>query len=851
MISMIAVAAALAACIAAAVASVLLFLSRRRFLSRLRETAGAGKEGLAAFRARYPDAALLRRSGAIEKLAGSDASLAAVPRRIGVTRLWVGRLSRKMNAGDFRRVLAFGGGEDLWPCFLQALAQPRQGERFLAWFEGKDAFFSLREMARAGGGADFDGTRARELLSASLDRVRELTGDPDWRVRRFAAAVILGDDHPLSREALWAALGDGAFQVRALVVPAFVPDDAERFYAALYDLVLRDPVFAVRSAARKRIQKDFPDRYRPDPSALPSHEALHVLDLLAPGSEADRDLAYAALGGDKIELRAVAARYLQREGELERLLSAAELGDRVDFARRVSFLSRAAEADVLDFFHAARELSGAGPVLAALTLLRSYGPRSLIRTLAEKALHGFAGSEHEAELRAAALSCVEARGEEDALRLLFKEILARRTDAEAADEFLRRVPARGEELFSEVALELLSDPRFAARDGLVSLLARLPERSTVPRLIDLVQDVEGVHPRTVRVDALRALAAMDRPYLLDFALEHFYLLSPEPARTLAASLSKAHGKAFDEAAARLVGGPDASVRAAVLGALAATGKKDFLKLVRPAVDDADPEARAAAIRALVEFGDAKSLKGAMDRLRDPIEEVRVAAAAAVAEAGSDELLAELRKTLDDENEADAVKEAAIAGLGAAGRVAAVDLLIDALDRLPALAEPLLDALARKTAAAELSRVVERFKDASPELRERLTFAFRRMGEAGQEALLALLGEEIGSLRPFIAAALEETGFVEAAIRRLSHRETAVRRDAAAALSLIGTDAAFRGVVQAARDPDQDVRVRVVKALERLDSEEGTELLRSLREDPDRRVRKYTEWALERLRAKTL
>ena len=68
---------------------------------------------------------------------------------------------------------------------------------------------------------------------------------------------------------------------------------------------------------------------------------------------------------------------------------------------------------------------------------------------------------------------------------------------------------------------------------------------------------------------------------------------------------------------------------------------------------------------------------------------------------------------------------------------------------------------------------------------------------------------------------------------------------------IGTRAAFRGIVLAARDPDEDVRVEVTKALEYLNTPEGAEILSDLENDPDKRVRKYTLWALERIKARNL
>jgi HEAT repeat protein len=51
---------------------------------------------------------------------------------------------------------------------------------------------------------------------------------------------------------------------------------------------------------------------------------------------------------------------------------------------------------------------------------------------------------------------------------------------------------------------------------------------------------------------------------------------------------------------------------------------------------------------------------------------------------------------------------------------------------------------------------------------------------------------------------------------------------------------------AAKDPDQEVRVAVVKALEKLKNSQSQEMLEQLKADPDNRIRKYTYWALERL-----
>ena len=126
-----------------------------------------------------------------------------------------------------------------------------------------------------------------------------------------------------------------------------------------------------------------------------------------------------------------------------------------------------------------------------------------------------------------------------------------------------------------------------------------------------------------------------------------------------------------------------------------------------------------------------------------------------------------------------------------------------------------------------------------------------MRENGEQGLAELLREDIPSLKPFVVEILEATGYVESRIRKLSHKDPSVRRESAEFLSLVGTKSAFRGIVLAVRDPDEEVRVEVTKALEKLETKDDKAILHSLENDPDRRVRKYTHWAIERLRAKSL
>jgi HEAT repeat protein len=311
-------------------------------------------------------------------------------------------------------------------------------------------------------------------------------------------------------------------------------------------------------------------------------------------------------------------------------------------------------------------------------------------------------------------------------------------------------------------------------------------------------------------------------------------------------------KAFKGKARYILDGVDAPSRAAIIAALPSTGDRSFMADVKAALHDADPDVRASAVRALAAFQEDKALAtGGLDLLRDPVERVRVAAAAALAETGGGAVTVKLAELLADPNEVDEVKSSLVRGLGMASSQASLDLLIDELGTRDDWTAALASALSRRSARKDLAHILERFKDATGELKPRIAESVRGMGRPGEDALVELLGEDIVSLKPFIVEALESLGYVEARIRELKHRDPAVRRQSAAALSLVGSRAAYRGIVLAARDPDPEVRVSVARALERLAGPQGEALLSDLTNDPDSKVRKYVLWAMERVKAKAL
>ena len=334
-------------------------------------------------------------------------------------------------------------------------------------------------------------------------------------------------------------------------------------------------------------------------------------------------------------------------------------------------------------------------------------------------------------------------------------------------------------------------------------------------------------------------------------LEHLPILPVEEAKEFSKTLAEYAGKTFDEKTAQLLATSDANVRAALISSLPATGKKDFLKQIRDSLGDADPGVRIAAIWSLLDFDDTRTVNQSFDMLRDPVEQVRGEVARAIGSCATSQRIENLRDLVTDENEVDSVKAAAIEGLGYSVDPGSVNALCQVYESSDDYRKLIEVALSKKTERRLLTRIVEQFKDAVPALKQGISDAAILMGEAGETTMVDLLREGIATLKPYLAEILEATGYLESQIRKLSHRDPAIRRTAAEILSLVETKSAFRGIVLAARDPDEEVRVSVTKALEKLATDEGKSILEDLQNDPDRRVRKYTAWALERLRAKSL
>ncbi len=824
--------------------------ARHRFL-RLLEEATTNEQSARTIAEHYSAFTLRFWSGLIVKQAGKHGS--GFLHSSGIAELWIARFSRHPSRRLLRWLLTFVPDKALFTVFLVALRNSRITEDLLTWIEKQDDMYVYRRLALSGRGEEFDGARARDLFAHSIDRIREMTGDPEWPARYMAVKILLYDVDERSKRAVREMFHDPHPLIRRILIEEFLPkseEENEEFYNRLLAYLTDDSAFEVRASAKERLRTSFSERYEIDFSALSAEQALHVLEQLEEEVAEDINLALSYLDGEDLELRFAAAQFLQHSGHLTELLLEVDFEDREHFDRNENLLMKAAEVNILGFLQNIRNSDNPASLLIALDILCSKGDESLITVLAEKVFQRRVDLPYERQLLERMLQCIRGRGTVDAVTLLVTELKKRRYQGQEATMLLQYLPPAYARHTIPALVKLLKDPDFGKREALHEAFLQFDPSLYLDEIFSILKAGRDEYHHSVRISALLLLGKLKLTYCMQFILEQMPVLPFSEARNFSLHLHDYAGKLFTERVMSMLEKDDGKVRAALISSVPSTGIKEFLKPIRQAVGDADPEVRRASVWALLEYGDQKSVSTALDLLRDPVQRVRVEAGQALASRGSASVLDNFEEILGDDNEVEPVKSAVIEGLAFSEEPKSVDILVDQLrDRPDDLPEAVKDALEKKHAHKSMKRLVERLKDADPELRDGLIEAFRRMGEEAETPLLELLHEDIASLAPHISYILEQTGYVEHAIRQLNHRDPTVRRTAADNLSRIGTTAAFRGIVLASRDPDDEVRVMVTRALERLNNESGNEILEELKNDPDKRIRKYTLWALERSASK--
>ncbi len=845
----------LAAGAGAAAAVVLVLLIR--FAVRRRRFSAAFSRLLAGEIRDLPDEAARRAGRNTKKIAalleGADLNTARdVLYRTGIARDWVDRLRLRPRGILFQSILRYHVSEGFFACFRYALEKEKYRRRLNRWMDENRARLPLLIIAHSTAGERFDGSRACLLFRDKLDEIRDLLGDPDWRGRYFALKVLLCDESERSRTLLFDLFADPHPLIRKTMVEEYTLPDEKQAGEVYVDLVLRDPHPAVRQAARVCFRRRFDQVPQVDLDKMENAEIVHLVEVLNPDRQEDEALASELLLHRNAEIRYHAARFLEGSGALNRFCARLDMADSHDYRRKTAMLRNAAHAGVAGFLKKCLYAGNRESLLLVSEILVDRGDVALAGSLIK-----LARDKSFRDVYRGAVRAIVKRGNLDE-KMLLREELYDHLHGDLLPVLAEELVPLNEGLFIDPLMEALEKREDQA--GLIRRCLATKDRDALAiRLVeivksgDLLDSGKGVPPsrRHLQVQCLLLLAELREEYCLAFLFEHLPLLPVDKVAEFAGAAARYPGDVLRRLVTYYLGRSDGQIRANLIALVPKIGAPGFLDQVRAALDDADPLVRIASVFALVEMQDTRSYNQALQLLRDPVEEVRSETARALGLTGRKAVLDKMGKVFFDANEVPQVKRAVITGASASRNHRATDLLVDFLERDRSHAPLVKDELREHTGGKNVQVLIDRMKDGGLSLKKDLGEVFARMGSACKPALVELLASSLSAYREYAGELLDETGGTEEEIVKLKHRDPAVRREAARLLSLIGTVKAFRGLIMASRDPDREVRVNVVKALERLETPEGEAVLRALEDDPDPRIRKYTHWAMERLRAKEL
>ncbi|MBE2269545.1 MAG: HEAT repeat domain-containing protein [Anaerolinea sp.] len=372
------------------------------------------------------------------------------------------------------------------------------------------------------------------------------------------------------------------------------------------------------------------------------------------------------------------------------------------------------------------------------------------------------------------------------------------------------------EVYIDACKKDLASDVVAVRLGAARALTRVPFRSALPALAQLIHD-EDVQVRRSAIDALSTINDKRATNLLVSALKD----------------------------------SDRNIRYSTIDALAKIGDPHVAELLL-AHDDSDIFVRRSIALALGELKAEQSVEFLVSSLNSTDTGIRYAAAKSLGSLNDERSLYPLLHALTDADPG--VRSAASRSLGSLPYSrGVVNALLEALnDKRPSVRSAAASALGARKDLSVLDVLVGALKDPYAEVRSAAANALGNLGDVqAVDPLLLTLNDVDGAVRSTVVGALgmlKDLRAVEPLLTTLSDISWSVRRAAARVLGSLRDIRALEPLVLALDDPDNDVEAAAAKSLGQLGDVKAVKSLMRVFRSQYSDVAAEAAWALVALRA---
>lgn len=755
------------------------------------------------------------------------------------TAVWLGKFRNSGGRKWLELIDRYGVPEGLFECFLICLRKASSYPALESYLDEN----GWERLGRSCPGGPFDREKGSRLTEGRKGELARLLASNRWQTRYFAYSLLMNGKDDISRGLVEKGFTDQSRVIRELLATGVSWEERERVYRRLKDLVLMDPVVKVRTAAGQRINREFSDLKDFDYTVLEGDRILSMIGMMSPDSDGDEAQAVILLDRNDDRIIWEAARFLEAKGTLSRLFRELYPGDRKGFERDTALLAKAARVNVVRFFQDKQAWERGGALLGAARILKGRGDLAYLEKLARTVFsRNPYGSALSREIYHATVEAIDVTGSDACHKLKSLELKKHRNDPFLMNLLLQSIPREREFFYLDDLFHLLEKGEPSQRTLIRKRLCRFQPSLIVTPLYDLLLNDES--DLDLRGHVVLILASLGLDYTLPLILENLPLVSEEDWEALSAALENFDEDTLAPQMAILFDACDRDIHLGLIRSMPPFLAPRFEKTLLAFLDNPDGELRKAVLLGMDRWGGLPLEKG-WKLLEDPLDEIREITVSQLMDGQGDKILDVLIEIIETEDESRSVKEAVVNGIFRSCSPRGWDYLFDLLTQETEWGDYFFSLLPGRADGFVLQRVIDYYRISAPPLRKRMKPVILAFGQDMDDPLRDLITSLEGKGRDILSRLLIESGYVSRLALRLNSTDRDRRIRAVEILIALGTREALKTALMAVNDPLEEVRIAVVRALERMDTPRTFALLDELAEDGNGKVRRYAQWARER------